>query len=252
MTEAVMTPSVRKVAVTAPLRWLGEGWSDFMKAPGACLIYGLAVAGVSFLITYGLVAYDLPFWVLTLSCGFVFLAPMMAMGLYEAGRLIERGEKPSLMAMLCVRGAMRQDVLYLGLALTLIYLLWGRIAQIVYGLSTYRFYVTVEDFVRFALTTSEGHSMLIAGTIIGGGMAFFTYCLVVIAAPMLLDPRNNVFAAIFTSFRAVAENPAPMFLWALILAAVLLISAATAFWALIVTFPWLGLASWRAYRDLVG
>ena len=37
----------------------------------------------------------------------------------------------------------------------------------------------------------------------------------------------------------------------LTIAALLLASAATGFLALVVVFPWLGLASWRAYRALV-
>ena len=42
-----------------------------------------------------------------------------------------------------------------------------------------------------------------------------------------------------------------MLLWAVIVATLVLASAATGFVALIVVFPWLGLASWRAYRGLV-
>jgi uncharacterized membrane protein len=36
-----------------------------------------------------------------------------------------------------------------------------------------------------------------------------------------------------------------------LIVALLLLSALTWFWALAIVFPWLGLASWRAYRDLV-
>jgi uncharacterized membrane protein len=42
-----------------------------------------------------------------------------------------------------------------------------------------------------------------------------------------------------------------MVLWAVILAVLTLSTAATGFLALVVVFPWLGLASWRAYRELV-
>ena len=153
--------------------------------------------------------------------------------------------------MALVRGALRQDVAYLGLALVLIYLLWGRIAQIVYGLSTYRLHRTVDEFVDFALNTGEGHGMLISGAIVGGVIAFFTYSLVVIATPMLLDQRANVFSAVFTSLRAVSKNFGPLLLWAAIITTLLLASAATRFLAFVLVFPWLGFASWRAYRDLV-
>lgn len=248
---AAASRSVNIVDIGAPLRWLAGGWSDLKRAPGPCLAYGLALTVVSIAGSAAFVAYNASFWVLALSCGFVFIAPMLAMGLYEAGRLLEQGEKPTLGQMLFVRQAVRQDVVYLGLALLMIYLLWGRIAQVVYGLSTYSFHETVESFVRFALFTEEGWTMLATGTVVGGAIAFFTYCLVVVAAPMLLDARANVWGAIATSFLAVASNPGPMLLWAFLIVALLLVSAATGFLGLIVIFPWLGLATWRAYRGLV-
>jgi uncharacterized membrane protein len=68
---------------------------------------------------------------------------------------------------------------------------------------------------------------------------------------MLLDQRTNLFAAIATSVTAVVENFWPMTLWAGIIGILTLISAATGFLGLVVVFPWLGLASWRAYREFV-
>ncbi|MCB1496177.1 MAG: DUF2189 domain-containing protein [Bauldia sp.] len=244
-------PAVGAIDWKSPFRWLGGGWRDLWKAPGPCLIYGLALALISFGLFYALVESDAEFWVLALTVGFVFVAPMLAVGLYEAGRLIERGEKPTLARMVYVRAAVRQDVFYLGLGLVFIYLLWGRIAQIVYGLSTYQLHRTVMDFVDFATGTSDGWSMLFAGTLVGGATAYFVYCLVVVSAPMLLDRDSNIFAATAVSFTAVTKNFGPMTLWAAIIAILVLVSAATAFIAFIVVFPWLGLASWRAYRELV-
>jgi len=251
MESSLGMPTVNTVDAGAPFRWLAHGWADFRKAPGPCLAYGLALTLVSIAGSAAFVAFNAAFWILALSCGFVFVAPMLAMGLYEAGREIERGETPTLARMLFVRAAVRQDVVYLGLALLMVYLMWGRIAQVVYGLSTYSFHRTIGDFVAFALGTAEGWNMLATGTLIGGAIAFFTYCMVVIAAPMLLDGRTNVWAATATSFAAVAKNPGPMLLWASLIVALLLIAAATGLLALVVIFPWLGLASWRAYRDLV-
>lgn len=249
---AGLLPPVRTVGMGAPFRWLAGGWSDLRKAWIPCLIYGGVLAGLSFLTSLVLVLTDASFLALVLTCGFVFIAPMLGMGLYEAGRLIEKGETPTLPRMAFVKRAFSQDVAYLGLFLLLIYLLWGRIAQLVYGLSTWNLHDSVSKFVTFALTTSEGHTMLMTGSLIGGVIAFFTYMIVVVAAPMLMDRQTNVFAATVTSFTAVAANPLPMALWAVLIVLLLLASAATAFALLVIVFPLLGLASWRAYRDLVG
>ncbi|MFN3585553.1 DUF2189 domain-containing protein [Phenylobacterium sp.] len=244
-------PAINDIDATAPFRWLAGAWGDLWKAPVPLFAYGFLISMASLALTWGIYETNAAFWALALTFGFVFVAPMLAMGPYEAGRRLETGEKPKLGQILFVRTAMRQDVAYLGLALLLIYFFWGRMAQLVYGLSTYQLYETIPDFLRFAASTQEGHNMLIAGSIVGGAIAFLTFTLVVVSAPMLLDPRNNVFAAVATSFRAVSRHPGPLLLWAVIIAILVAACAVSGFAAMVVIFPWLGLASWRAYRALV-
>lgn len=244
-------PAINSIGVGAPVGWLVGAWRDMRRALVPCLAYGAAVAVLCFAVSATLVLSNASFWALVLTCGLVFAAPMLAMGLYEAGRLLERGETPTLQQMIFVKSAFGQDVAYLGLSLLLIYMLWGRIAQLVYGLSTYRLHETVEKFAIFAFTTGEGLNMLLTGSIIGGVIALFTFAIVVVSAPMLVDRESNFFAATVTSFTAVAANPLPMLIWAGIIALLVAASALTGFAGLIVVFPLLGLASWRAYRDLV-
>lgn len=215
------------------------------------LFYGLCLAVISFALCYGVYATNGAFLAMVLTAGFVMVAPVLAMGPYEAGRKLELGERPTFGQVLFVRAAFRQDVAYLSLLLVMIYFLWGRVAQIVYGLSTYQIHRDVESLVAFAIGTGDGRMMLMTGTLTGGVLAFVTFSLVVVSAPMLLNPRSSVFAAVATSVRAVNANFFPLLLWAVIITALLLLAAATGFLALAVIFPWLGLASWRAYRDLV-
>ncbi len=93
--------------------------------------------------------------------------------------------------------------------------------------------------------------MIIVGTIIGGAMAFFTFAITVVSAPMLLDQKTTVFEAVFTSISSVAKNFLPMLLWAALITLLLLACASTSWLGLALVFPWLGLASWHAYRDVV-
>lgn len=244
-------PAVNKVDVAAPLRWLAGGWTDLRNTAAPSLLYGFLLALASAALIAALYVSSGAIWALILSCGFVFAAPMMAMGLYEAGRLAEQGQQPTLSGMLFVRRAFRGDLAFLGLSLLMVYFLWGEIGRVIYGLSTRRLHETAAEFVEFAIATPDGHSMLITGTIVGGVIAYLAYCLVVVSAPMLLDRRADFFTASITSVRAVIRNPVPMALWALIIAVLTLAAIATACIGLIVILPWLGLASWRAYRDLV-
>ena len=249
--EPFKLPDVAKIGLDAPFSWLAGGWRDFTCAPLPCLIYGIALAAASAAIGWALVFSGQFAWVFVLAGGFLIVGPMLAMGLYEAGRQIEHGEEPSFSEMALVKGAFRIDLAYLGVALFLVYLLWTRIAQIVYALSTSSLHRTPMDFLEFMFTTPEGLSMAATGTVIGAIIAFLAYMLVVVSAPMMLDRKRDVFIATITSIRAVTSNVLPMALWAIIIAVLTAIGIATAFFGLIIVFPVIGLASWRAYRALV-
>ena len=41
-TQPLVTPTVRKIDLTAPFRWLSAGWQDFFSNPMASGFYGLA------------------------------------------------------------------------------------------------------------------------------------------------------------------------------------------------------------------
>ena len=242
---------VNVVGYGAPMLWLAQGWSDLWRAPWPCLVQGLVVTAASLGIVYGIYVTNAAFWALSFTFGYVFVAPVLALGPYEAGRLLEAGRRPTLAQVTFIRSARRGDLAYLGLALVLIYGIWGQIAQIVYGLSTFQAHRTIAEFVTFAIGTDEGHTMVLAGSVVGGALAYITFVLVIVSAPMLLDPDNDIFSATVTSVRAVLANPGPTLLWAGILAVLLLATAASGLVLRVVVFPWLGLASWHAYRALV-
>lgn len=251
MEHAIGTQPAGRIGMETPFRWLGGAWNDLWRAPLPFLAHGFAVAVISFMLSWAIYVTNAAFWVLVLTIGYVFVAPILAMGPYEGGRSLDCGKTPTLAQISWVRSAFRQDVAYLGLALLMIYSIWTGFAQIVYGASTYRLYKTVPEFVAFAVGTPDGHNMLAVGSLIGGIMAYFTFAFVVVSAPMLLDPKANVAAATAASFKAVTNNLLPMTLWAAIIGIFVFIAAASGFLLLTVIFPWLGLASWRAYRDLV-
>ena len=80
----------------APLRWLAAGWRDWRKAPGLSLLFG----GGVFLISVGvsLLAYQMGSFLLLAAVlsGFIFFAPLLAVGLYDVARQHEQGGVPGL------------------------------------------------------------------------------------------------------------------------------------------------------------
>ena len=249
--EMMTLPDVARVGAGAPLRWLGKGWRDFWAPPLPCLAFGVLLAGLSAALAWPMYFSGYFAFVFVLAGGFFLVAPMLAMGLYAAARKLSLGQTPGLSDILLVKGAFRRDLAYLGLALLMIYLLWTRIAQIVYALSSPRVHKTPDAFLTFMLHTPEGQLMALIGTGIGAGIAFLAYTLIVVSAPMLLDTKRDVFTATVTSVRCVLRNPAAMIVWALLIGGLTAFGIATAFAGLAIVFPVIGLASWHAYRELV-
>jgi len=235
----------------APLLWLARGMDDFRKIPGPCLIYGAALAAISAAIAVTLLLTNALTWILVLAGGFLIVAPMLAMGAYQAARMLQAGQTPTTKDMLLVSSAVRKDLIILGISLFLLYGIWVEAAHLTYGLSTSTLHKSVGDFLTFMFTDPAGIRMALIGSVVGGFIAFLAYALVVISAPMLLNEDRDAFIATITSVRTVTRNFLPMLLWAFLIAILTMVGIATAFVGLIVIFPWIGLSSWHAYRDLV-
>ena len=87
---------------------------------------------------------------------------------------------------------------------------------------------------------------------VGGVFAGIVYATSVVSIPMILDRDTDAISAAITSIRVVLSSPLVMLLWGAMLS--LLVLAALWPWALgiVVVGPWLGHASWHAYRGTVG
>lgn len=88
---------------------------------------------------------------------------------------------------------------------------------------------------RDALNTPAGWTMTVVGVAVGFLFALVVLVTGVVSFPLLLDRNVGVGTAVATSVRAVAANPAPMAMWGLIVAGLLV----------------LGHATWHLYRKVV-
>lgn len=243
-------PEIRTIGLAEPFAWLRAGWRDFLAIPASALLYGAGLSAISALIFWALWRTGSAELFFVLLGGFLLIGPLLAMGLYEAARRLETGARVTFLDMIWVRPAIRREFILLGLLLVFLYLLWTRMAHVIYAVSTSRILRTPEQFLDFALTTTEGQLMVLVTLLTGAGVAFVNFSLAVIAAPMLLDTRYHVFLALAASVKAVNRNFFPMLLWAVIITLLTLIGIAAAFAGLAVVFPVIGFASWHAYRGL--
>lgn len=231
----------RTLHFTDPLNWLRRGWEDFRRAPGPSLWYG----GVLVLICYALAfaTWKLGGYVLIFSVmsGFVFIAPVLAIGLYSISCQLQRGLKPQIGY--CLREGRRHlgNELVYSMMMLVIFLVWARAASMVHV------FFPMEARPHF----SDLAIFLTVGSTVGSLFAALVFSASAFSLPMMLDRRVDTVTAVLTSVNAVLRNKGAMLLWVMIILACVAVSFATAFLGLAVLMPVIGYATWHAYRDTI-
>jgi len=239
---------VKPVPLLRPLGWLARGWADMTRCPVASLLHGVVLSLIGLLIVW--IGKD-RFWLLTGAfTGFLLVAPILATGLYAISRELESGGKPGLHT---VRKAWRPHdgrLVVFGLLLAFAGLGWVMSsASFITGFAGVPIHKPA-DFLRHVVLNEQSH-VFEAWLGLGALLAAPVFASTVIAVPLLLDRQIGVLGAVFTSWRVVMEYPAPVALWALLIMLLTLLGMATGLLGLVLILPWLGHASWHAYRDLV-
>lgn len=232
---------------------LRKGYDDFMNMPTHLAFLGLfypffgAALGA---LTFTSNALPLLF---PLVSGFALVGPLAAIGLYELSRRRELGLDSSWRhAFDVLRSPALPSILALGFVLMVILVAWVASAQALYqwlyGDAAPESYL---GFLREVLTTSRGWTLIVLGHAIGLMFALLAFSISVISFPLMLDRNVGVGAAILTSLQAVRTSPATMAVWALIIAAGLVVGSAPLLVGLAVAVPIISHASWHLYRRAV-
>ncbi|TVR79162.1 MAG: DUF2189 domain-containing protein [Rhodospirillales bacterium] len=243
--------TLRRVEIDRSGQWLAAGWRDFLKTPGVSLIYGGAFTVVSFALSYGLILAGLGSLVLPLAGGFVLLAPILVVGLYDVSQRLERGERAHLSD---VFGAFRENLgqlAALGVALLVLWLVWVEVAIVLFAIFFGQAPPPLDVFVQEVVLSVRGVPFLLVGSLIGAGFALTIFAITAISVPLLYDRPLDVITAIAASVLAVRSNWRVMFGWAALIALIAVCGLALFFVGLAVALPVLAYATWHAYRDLV-
>ena len=243
---------IREVPFDAPYSWLAAGWRDMWRVPRISLAYGAIFAVTGFLLAVGLTQVGLQSLILVLAAGFILVGPIIAAGLYETSRRLEKSEPVSLASTLRAGFFGGGQLVYIGLLLMLIYLAWVEIALLLFMLFLGTKPIPpLEAFVPNLLLTLPGLGLLIVGTGVGMALAATVFAVSAVAVPLLMIERVDVVTAALTSVRACRENPKAMALWAALIVGAMLCGFVTLFFGLVIAFPLIGHATWHAFRDLV-
>ncbi len=233
----------------APWAWLKAGWQDLVRAPRVTLGYGLIFVSLGALIVLGLNAIGFASAVPVALSGFALVAPALAIGIYQVPRAIERGEKPRFRFVISRFPSRLSQIGFLSLLLLMLFLLWVRIAQFLLVALAPDTPLLPGPFLEYALSDPAGLSLMVIGTAIGAVLAAVAFSMSALAFPMLVDQDVDAVTAMVASFKAVFRQPFVMFTWAWLIAFIIIAGIAAFGIGLAVTFPWIALASWHAYRD---
>ena len=230
--------SCAKLALDAPLRWLRLGWQDLRRAPALSLLFGAAIMLLS--IGIAALAWTLGRFALlaTLLSGFVFIAPLIGVGLYCVSRDLGAGRAPTLRHSLALARRVIGQAGVFALAQLVILLVWSRAGMMVSAF--------------FPIQAGEMDSLiefLAIGSAIGSLFAALTFATAAFSLPMIADRDVDMITACVSSINAVLRNKRVMLLWGTLIALLTAVGFATAFLGLIVVMPWLAYAAWHAYRE---
>lgn len=222
----------------AAFGWLRAGWQDLMQAKRVSLVYGFFVFLVSALVAW--LALQLGGYVLLISVlsGFVFIAPMLAFGLYSVSRELCEGREPSLASTLgAIKRPLGNSMVYT-LVLLVVFLLWARAGMM------------VQVFFPLGGDPDWGKivTFLAIGSAVGSIFACVSFATSAFSLPMLANRDIDVITAVLSSINAVLRNKPAMFVWAFLICLLTAVGFLTAGIGLIVIIPWLAYATWRGYR----
>lgn len=246
---AAILPAVRRIGFGAPLGWLAKGWRDLWHQPAASLFYGVAIA-VTGAVILGVTA-SLAYLFAAAVTGFLLVAPMLAAGLYELSRRYLAGEPATLPDSMLAWKRNPSALVSFGLLSILAGTAWQVVSVVIVALFYKGTALQPMAMMIEVVVNPQHYLMFFIYMGAGGLMAAVVFALSVVSMPMLVDRRCELLCALTTSVNAVAENPLPLALWAFIIMLLTGLGFATALVGLVLIMPWLGHASFHAYKELV-
>jgi len=252
-TKASPPPRRNPVGYADVFDALNSGWEDFIRAPVPALFFGGVYALGGLIIYWILNAYQQPWMIIPIAIGFPLVGPFLAAGTYEVSRRLNAGEPLELRSILgFMRRQSRREFVWMAFVVLFIFWIWMYQARVLIALFLdMQAFSSVGALGTALFSTSDGLTMLLIGTLVGGIIATLLFTTTVISMPLLVDRELDVVTAMIVSWKVVLENPGPMLLWGAMIGGVTLLAMLPFFLGLFVAFPVLGFATWHLYRTAI-
>lgn len=231
----------RTLPPNAAKRWLSLGWQDIKRAPRVSLSVGVIMVVVSHLVTLATWRFGNLGLYLGLVSGFVFVGPWLALAWYAISRRLASGYAPSVRASFRDAAQSISGAMVFAVILLVVLLVWARAATMMHVFFPAMAEPQWQDLLWF----------LGLGSVVGAVFCAVIFAASAFALPMLLDRQADAVTAVITSINAVLRNKRAMVPWALTIVITVALGALTGWLAFVVLMPWLGHATWHAYRETI-
>lgn len=232
-----------------PLRWLWLGLRDMVSQPWITLFYGFCFWLMALVLLA--VFKTAPEYTLSAISGCLLIGPFLAMGLYDVSMHMERGEPPSMGSSLTCWEPHFRSMSMLIMVMVVLELLWGRASLVVFAVSFNTGGMPTTATVLEAVFNPENWEFIIAYACVGGFFAGLVFACMMVSVPMILDRDTDAITACITSLRVFVEHTGVAIFWGLLIFTLAVLALLPSAVGLLVVGPWLGFASWHAYRASV-
>lgn len=239
---------ILKLNFSDPFVWLRKGWQDLLSYKTCTTFFGVCFFVMA--VVLGIVFRNKPEYTMSIVSGCLLLGPFLALGLYEVSRRNELGlPKSFIQSTTCWRNHIRSMGM-LVLVLIVLELLWGRASLVVFAVF-FNTGMPSTTGVMEAIFNAQNLEFLLVYAMVGGVFAALVFAVSVVSIPMILDRDTDAISAAITSIQVVFVNLPVMLLWGALLTVLVAVALIPAGLGLIVIGPWLGYATWHAYRGSV-
>lgn len=230
------------------LQWLSQGFADMRATRFIGAFYGFVFASIGYTIAFVYAT----FWKASmgLTAGFFLLGPIICTGIYELSRQLQKGESVNLLRSMKAWLRNWKSIGFFAAILTFLMIVWARVSVVLFALFADHDYPDMQSLMA-QIVSMKNMEFIMVWMGVGAVFASLAFAVSVVSVPMLLDRSTDTMEAVFTSAQALWNNAGACLVWALCVVA--LVGVALIFFKplLILTAPWIGHATWKAYLALV-
>lgn len=238
--------SIAPIRFSDPFAWLWMGLRDMVSQPFITLFYGVCFWVMALILLA--VFHTIPEFTLSAVSGCLLIGPFLAMGLYDVSLHMERGERPSMRSSLTCWQSHIKSMSMLIMVMLVLELLWGRASLVVFAVFYNSAGMPTTATVLEAVFNPQNWEFILAYLCLGGFFAGLVFATMMVSIPMILDRDTDAITACITSMRVFVDHTAVSMVWGALICVLVVLAMMPSAVGLLVVGPWLGFASWHAYR----